>query len=87
MKRNKWQRLAAIGLCSSLLVNAFSGVTAVAETVTIESSPTAESSTKEETPASSVKEETTKTSTQNSQVTTDTSQEEETKEAEKQAET
>ncbi|EGO8394830.1 WxL domain-containing protein [Enterococcus faecalis] len=87
MKRNKWQRLAAIGLCSSLLVNAFSGVTAVAETVTIESSPTAESSVKEETPASSVKEETTKASTENSQVTTDTSQEEETKEAEKQAET
>ncbi|MGO2786785.1 MAG: WxL domain-containing protein, partial [Enterococcus faecalis] len=86
MKRNKWQRLAAIGLCSSLLVNAFSGVTAVAETVTIESSPTAESSTKEETPASSVKEETTKASTENSQVTTDTSQEEETKEIEKQAE-
>ncbi|MDH5041421.1 WxL domain-containing protein [Enterococcus faecalis] len=82
MKQNKWQRLAAIGLCSSLLVNAFSGVTAVAETVTIESSPTAESSVKEETPASSVKEETTKASTENSQVTTDTSQEEETKEAE-----
>ncbi|HBE2176887.1 TPA: WxL domain-containing protein [Enterococcus faecalis] len=76
MKRNKWQRLAAIGLCSSLLVNAFSGVTAVAETVTIESSPTAESSAKAETPASSVKEETTKASTENSQVTTDTSQEE-----------
>ena len=87
MKRNKWQRLAAIGLCSSLLVNAFSGVTAVAETVTIESSPTAESSAKEEMPASSVKEETTKASTENSQVTTDTSQEEATKEAEKQAET
>ena len=87
MKRNKWQRIAAIGLCSSLLVNAFSGVTAVAETVTIESSPTAESSAKEETPASSVKEETTKASTENSQVTTDTSQEEATKEAEKQAET
>ncbi|EGO9010916.1 TPA: WxL domain-containing protein [Enterococcus faecalis] len=87
MKRNKWQRLAAIGLCSSLLVNAFSGMTAVAETVTIESSPTAESSAKAETPASSVKEETTKASTENSQETTDTSQEEETKEAEKQAET
>ena len=86
MKRNKWQRLAAIGLCSSLLVNAFSGVTAVAETVTIESSPTAESSAKEETPASSVKEETTKASTENSQETTDTSQEEATKEAEEQEE-
>ncbi|EFM66427.1 WxL domain-containing protein [Enterococcus faecalis] len=87
MKQTKWQRLATIGLCSSLVINAFSGVTAVAETVTIESSPTAESSAKEETPASSVKEETTKASTENSQVTTDTSQEEETKEAEKQAET
>ncbi|NST22673.1 WxL domain-containing protein [Enterococcus faecalis] len=87
MKRNKWQRLAAIGLCSSLLVNAFSGVTAVAETVTIESSPTAESSAKEETPASSVKEETTKASTENSQVTTDTSQEEETKESEQKEKT
>ncbi|EMC2391832.1 WxL domain-containing protein [Enterococcus faecalis] len=86
MKRNKWQRLATIGLCSSLVINAFSGVTAVAETVTIESSPTAESSAKEETQASSVKEETTKASTENSQVTTDTSQEEETKEAEKQSE-
>ncbi|KAJ77943.1 WxL domain-containing protein [Enterococcus faecalis] len=87
MKRNKWQRLATIGLCSSLVMNAFSGVTAVAETVTIESSPTAESSAQEETQASSVKEETTKASTENSQVTTDTSQEEATKEAEKQAET
>ncbi|WEB06538.1 WxL domain-containing protein [Enterococcus faecalis] len=59
MKQNKWQRLAAIGLCGSLLVNAFSGVTAVAETVTIESSPTAESSVKEETQASSETQETT----------------------------
>ena len=83
MKQTKWQRLATIGLCSSLVINAFSGVTAVAETVTIESSPTAESSAKEETQASSVKEETTKASTENSQVTTDTSQEEATKEAEK----
>ncbi|HIE5838678.1 TPA: hypothetical protein ACXN3V_005134, partial [Escherichia coli] len=58
MKQNKWQRLAAIGLCGSLLVNAFSGVTAVAETVTIESSPTAESSVKEETQASSETQET-----------------------------
>ncbi|EGO6706188.1 WxL domain-containing protein [Enterococcus faecalis] len=76
MKRNKWQRLAAIGLCGSLLVNAFSGVTAVAETVTIESSPTAESSVKEETQASSETQET----------TTETSREEVTKEIEKQAE-
>ena len=76
MKQNKWQRLAAIGLCGSLLVNAFSGVTAVAETVTIESSPTAESSVKEETQASSETQET----------TTETSREEVTKETEKQAE-
>ncbi|EJV37604.1 putative CRISPR-associated protein Csc2 [Enterococcus faecalis R508] len=76
MKRNKWQRLAAIGLCSSLLVNAFSGVTAVAETVTIESSPTAESSVKEETQASSETQET----------TTGTSREEVTQKTEKQAE-
>ncbi|WP_249958771.1 WxL domain-containing protein [Enterococcus sp. LX10] len=76
MKRNKWQRLAAIGLCSSLLVNAFSGVTAVAETVTIESSPTAESSVKEETQASSETQET----------TTETSREEVTQKTEKQAE-
>ncbi|EJU89147.1 hypothetical protein HMPREF1328_01476, partial [Enterococcus faecalis ERV103] len=76
MKRNKWQRLAAIGLCGSLLVNAFSGVTAVAETVTIESSPTAESSVKEETQASSETQET----------MTETSREEVTQKTEKQAE-
>ena len=29
MKQTKWQRLATIGLCSSLVINAFSGVTAV----------------------------------------------------------
>ncbi|OTP32986.1 hypothetical protein A5824_002286 [Enterococcus faecalis] len=79
MKRNKWQRLAAIGLCGSLLVNAFSGVTAVAETVTIESSPTAESSVKEETQASSETQTT-------SETTIETSQEEVTQETEKQAE-
>ena len=87
MKQIKFRHLATLGLCCSLLANSFTGITAIAETVPIESSPTAESSAKEETPASSVKEETTKASTQNSQVTTDTSREEETKEAEKQAET
>ncbi|WP_241689784.1 WxL domain-containing protein, partial [Enterococcus faecalis] len=79
MKQNKWQRLAAIGLCGSLLVNAFSGVTAVAETVTIESSPTAESSVKEETQVSSETQTT-------SEATTETSQEEVAQETEKQAE-
>ena len=53
MKQTKWQRLATIGLCSSLVINAFSGATAVAETITIESSPTVASSAKEATSASS----------------------------------
>ncbi|MGC3848788.1 WxL domain-containing protein [Enterococcus faecalis] len=74
MKQTKWQRLATIGLCSSLVINAFSGVTAVAETITIESSPTV---------ASSVKEETTKASTETSEATTETSREEVTQETEK----
>ncbi|EOV2571663.1 WxL domain-containing protein [Enterococcus faecalis] len=79
MKQTKWQRLAAIGLCGSLLVNAFSGVTAVAETVTIESSPTVASSAKEATSASSA----TPASTESSQETTETSREEVTQEIEK----
>ena len=73
MKRINWQRLATIGLCSSLVINAFSGVTAVAETVTSESSPTVASSTTQE-------------STESSQETTETSREEVTQETEKQAE-
>ena len=79
MKQTKWQRLATIGLCSSLVINAFPGVTAVAETITIESSPTV---------ASSVKEETTKASTETSEATTETSRkvmkEQETEESVKQ---
>ncbi|WP_241232455.1 WxL domain-containing protein, partial [Enterococcus faecalis] len=71
--RINWQRLATIGLCSSLVINAFSGVTAVAETVTSESSPTVASSTTQE-------------STESSQETTETSREEGTQETEKQAE-
>ncbi|MGM3153898.1 WxL domain-containing protein, partial [Enterococcus faecalis] len=73
MKRINWQRLATIGLCSSLVINAFSGVTAVAETVTSESSPTVASSTTQE-------------STESSQETTETSREEVTQKTEKQAE-
>ncbi|EFU05247.1 WxL domain-containing protein [Enterococcus faecalis] len=73
MKRINWQRLATIGLCSSLVINAFSGVTAVAETITIESSPTVASSAMQE-------------STESSQETTETSREEVTQETEKQAE-
>ncbi|EJX7956041.1 WxL domain-containing protein [Enterococcus faecalis] len=72
MKQTKWQRLATIGLCSSLVINAFSGVTAVAETITIESSPTVANSIKEATPASSATQE----STESSQETTETSREE-----------
>ena len=73
MKRINWQRLATIGLCSSLVINAFSGVTAVAETVTSESSPTVASSATQE-------------STESSQETTETSREEGTQETAKQAE-
>ena len=79
MKQTKWQRLATIGLCSSLVINAFSGVTAVAETITIESSPTVASSAKEATSASSA----TPASTESSQETTETSREEVTQETEK----
>ena len=79
MKQTKWQRLATIGLCSSLVINAFSGVTAVAETITIESSPTVASSAKEATSASSATQE----STESSQETTETSREEVTQETEK----
>ncbi|MCL4906278.1 WxL domain-containing protein [Enterococcus faecalis] len=82
MKQTKRQRLATIGLCSSLVINAFSGVTAVAETITIESSPTVASSAKEATSASSA----TPESTESSQETTETSREEVTQETEKQAE-
>ncbi|TKK47583.1 WxL domain-containing protein, partial [Enterococcus faecalis] len=59
--------------CSSLVINAFPGATAVAETVTSESSPTVASSTTQE-------------STENSQETTETSREEGTQETAKQAE-
>ncbi|EGO6645745.1 WxL domain-containing protein [Enterococcus faecalis] len=83
MKRINWQRLATIGLCSSLVINAFSGVTAIAETVMSESSPTVANSIKEATPASSARQE----STESSQKTTETSQEEGTQETAKQAET
>ncbi|MGT9066137.1 WxL domain-containing protein, partial [Enterococcus faecalis] len=79
MKRINWQRLATIGLCSSLVINAFSGVTAVAETITIESSPTVASSAKEATSASSA----TPASTESSQETTETSRKEVTQETEK----
>ena len=83
MKQTKWQRLATIGLCSSLVINAFSGATAVAETITIESSPTVASSAKEATSASSA----TQASTESSQETTETSREEVTQETVEQEDT
>ncbi|EGO2592546.1 WxL domain-containing protein [Enterococcus faecalis] len=42
MKQIKFKHLATFGLCCSLLVNSFTGVTAVAETVTKESNQTEE---------------------------------------------
>ncbi|NSM31089.1 WxL domain-containing protein [Enterococcus faecalis] len=42
MKQIKFRHLATLGLCCSLLVNSFTGITAIAETVPIESSPTTE---------------------------------------------
>ncbi|HAP4929792.1 WxL domain-containing protein [Enterococcus faecalis] len=42
MKQIKFKQLATFGLCCSLLINSFTGITAIAETVTIESSPTVE---------------------------------------------
>jgi hypothetical protein len=83
MKQTKWQRLATIGLCSSLVINAFSGATAVAENITIESSPTVASSAKEATSASSA----TPASTESSQETTETSREEVTQETVEQEDT
>ncbi|WP_270287812.1 WxL domain-containing protein [Enterococcus faecalis] len=53
MKQIKFKQLATLGLCCSLLMNSLGGVTAFAETVTIESSPTVES-TKESTQKSEV---------------------------------
>ena len=82
MKRINWQRLATIGLCSSLVINAFSGVTAVAETITIESSPTVASSAKEATSASSATPESTESSQETSreEVTQETVEQEDTTE-------
>jgi hypothetical protein len=65
------------------VINAFFGVTAIAETVTSESSPTVANSIKEATPASSARQE----STESSQETTETSREKVTQETAKQAET
>ncbi|MCO5447671.1 WxL domain-containing protein [Enterococcus faecalis] len=87
MKQIKFKQLATFGLCCSLLVNSLTGVTAIAETVTIESSPTVESSVKEKTTKASTEEsagastkESAEESTQNNEVskqetTTETTEE------------
>ncbi|WP_458103269.1 WxL domain-containing protein [Enterococcus faecalis] len=78
MKQIKFKQLATFGLCCSLLGNSLTGVTAVAETVTIESSPTAES-TKEST-EKSTKESTRETELQTNKTEEETSKVEVTKE-------
>ncbi|MGM0249881.1 WxL domain-containing protein [Enterococcus sp. AZ129] len=78
MKQIKFKQLATFGLCCSLLVNSLTGVTAIAETVTIESSPTAES-TKEST-EKSTKESTRETELQTNKTEEETSKVEVTKE-------
>ena len=78
MKQIKFKQLATFGLCCSLLGNSLTGVTAVAETVTIESSPTTES-TKEST-EKSTKESTRETELQTNKTEEETSKVEVTKE-------
>ncbi|MCO5395635.1 WxL domain-containing protein [Enterococcus faecalis] len=63
MKQIRFKHLVTLGLCCSLLVNSITGITAIAETVPIESSPTTES-TKESTNESA--EESTEESTEES---------------------
>ncbi len=48
MKQIRFKHLATLGVCCSLFSNSLAGVTAVAETMTIESRPTAESTQVEE---------------------------------------
>ena len=78
MKQIKFKQLATFGLCCSLLVNSLTGITAVAETMTIESSPTAES-TKEST-EKNTKESTRETELQTNKTEEDTSEKQETTE-------
>ena len=78
MKQIRFKHLVTLGLCCSLLVNSITGITAIAETVTIESSPTVEStkeSTKESTEESA--KESAKESTEESTQKSETSKQEE----------
>ncbi|MGC2996479.1 WxL domain-containing protein [Enterococcus faecalis] len=74
MKQIRFKHLVTLGLCCSLLVNSITGITAIAETVTIESSPTVES-TKESTKEST--EESAKESAKESTQKSETSKQEE----------
>lgn len=52
MKKIKFKQLATLSLCCSLMMNSLIGITAFAETVTIESSPTQESTENQKVTAS-----------------------------------
>lgn len=56
MKQIRFKHLVTLGLCCSLLVNSITGITAIAETVTIESSPTVESTQESTTSSEEIKE-------------------------------
>lgn len=56
MKQINFKQLATLGLCCLLLVNLFTGIMVVAETVTIESSPTIESTQESTPPSEEIKE-------------------------------
>ncbi|MDV2934001.1 WxL domain-containing protein, partial [Enterococcus faecalis] len=77
MKKIKFKQLATFSLCCSLLVNSLTGVTAVAETMTIESSPTVESKEQTEDTKETAENEVTETlATETSEAPTVESQEE-----------
>ncbi|MDB1623786.1 WxL domain-containing protein [Enterococcus faecalis] len=77
MKQIKFKQLATFSLCCSLLVNSLTGVTAVAETMTIESSPTVESKEQTEDTKETAENEVTETlATETSEAPTVESQEE-----------
>ncbi|WP_435387448.1 WxL domain-containing protein [Enterococcus faecalis] len=81
MKQIKFRHLATLGLCCSLLANSFTGITAIAETVTIESSPTAETVVSEATTETEKK-----TKVEQTEQTEQIEQTEQTKEAKNQQE-
>lgn len=77
MKQIRFKHLATLGICCSLFSNSLAGVTAVAETMTIESSPTAESTKQTASTKESVETEVKETqATETSEAPTKESQEE-----------